>query len=135
MVKESTGAKRIRLKSSYDGNVLWRNNVGVLFNDSGTPVRYGLCNDSKEMNRQIKSGDLIGITTITITPEMVGHKLGVFTSIETKHSTWVYGQVKRDAPHEQAQAKFAQIVRDAGGFAGFARNEQEYTEIVTWKPL
>lgn len=131
MTKESTGANKIRLKCSYDGNLLWRNNTGVLFDERGTPVRFGLSNDTKAVNKRFKSGDLVGITTVTVTPEMVGHKLGVFTNIETKHSDWVYKATER----EQAQGRFNQLVRDAGGFAGFARNEQEYTEIVTWKPL
>ena len=39
------------------------------------PVRYGL---------QPGSADLIGWTTITITPEMVGERVAVFTSVEAK---------------------------------------------------
>ncbi len=54
------------------------------------------------------SGDGIGYTTIVITPEMVGKKVAVFTSIETKSKT---GKAK------DAQIVWAKNVQDAGGIA------------------
>jgi ribosomal protein S19 len=36
----------------------------------------------------MKSVDYIGITTITITQQMVGQKIGVFTAVETKRDDW-----------------------------------------------
>ena len=47
-----------RLAASELGWRVFRNNVGVLRDDRGVPVRFGLANDSKSLNEQIKSGDL-----------------------------------------------------------------------------
>lgn len=70
---ESEGgvSKRVRLEESRQGNVLWRNNVGACEDAHGNFIRYGLANESKQMNERVKSSDLIGIRRVTITPEMV----------------------------------------------------------------
>src|ERR1700761_8470189 len=78
----------VRLEAARRGILLWRNNVGQLKNERGQVVRYGLCNDSKGLNKEIKSGDLIGIYPLTITPGHVGKTIGQFISVETKHSDW-----------------------------------------------
>jgi hypothetical protein len=57
--------------------------------------------------------DIFGMVTLVITPEMVGQKIAVFTSMDAKSQT---GR-KRDA-----QVRFARAVRDAGGRSGFARD-------------
>jgi hypothetical protein len=63
------------------------------------------------MNQRIKSSDLIGITPVLITQEMVGYRLGVFTAREIKRPGWVYtGQ-----PREVAQQRFGDIVIAHGG--------------------
>ena len=54
---------------------LFRNNVGMLLDAKGNPVRYGLCKGSS---------DLIGMKKIKITPEMVGIDIAQFVSIEIK---------------------------------------------------
>jgi hypothetical protein len=114
--KSETGVqKRERLRAAHAGGILWRNNVGVLTNDRGTPVRYGLANDSKAMNKKIKSSDLIGITPIVVTPAMVGTRVGIFTAKETKAPGWHYTGTER----EQAQCKYLDIVIAAGGIGGF----------------
>ena len=63
--------KVILLKASKLGWRLWRNNVGVLKDERGVPIRFGLANTSKAVNGELKSGDLIGIRPVLITPDMV----------------------------------------------------------------
>lgn len=67
--------------------------------------------------------DLPGWTEVTITPEMVGHKVAVFTSIETKRSKG--GRVSPE------QANWMQRVQAAGGIAGVANSVDAAKDIVT----
>lgn len=105
----------IRVEASQKGLRLWRNNVGALLDSRGVPVRYGLANESPEMNRKIKSSDLIGIRPVLIGPEHLGTTIGQFTAIEVKKAHWKYAG---DA-HERAQAKFIGVVQSMGGYAKF----------------
>jgi hypothetical protein len=126
-MKEHAVASHIRLDAAQLGIDLWRNNVGVLPDQNGRPVRYGLANESAALNKRVKSSDFIGITPVIITPQMIGHLIGVFTAIETKPSDW------RMTPSDEralAQANFHDIVRWSGGYAGFARTVQEFRMIV-----
>lgn len=130
-MKESASASHIKLDAANIGVSLWRNNVGMLMNDRGVPVRFGLCNDSALVNKHCKSSDLIGITSMLITPEMVGQMVGVFTAIETKRTGWVYSENDERAV---AQKKFHDIVKSAGGFAGFASSIEEFRKIIGYDP-
>lgn len=65
----------IRLALGTGPSRLWRNNTGALKDARGQLVRYGLCPGSS---------DLIGFRTITITPDMVGQQVAVFTAVEVK---------------------------------------------------
>lgn len=106
----------VRLEAARKGVTLWRNNVGVLTNaETGTPVRFGLANDSKKLNERLKSGDLIGWRSVLITPGHVGSTIAQFVSRECKHPEWRYSATDR----EQAQAKWIEIVSAAGGDARF----------------
>lgn len=100
-----------RLTASKLGWRLFRNNVGVLKDERGIPVRYGLCNDTPAMNKRIKSSDLIGIRPVIITPDMVGATLGQFVAREVKREGWKY----KGTEHEQAQLRFGEIVTSLGG--------------------
>lgn len=117
----------IRLKAAQIGIDLWRNNSGVAFNETGQPVRFGLCNDSAELNERIKASDWVGITPVMVTPQMVGTVVGIFTAIETKKEGWKFSTSDKRAV---AQAAFHDIVRKAGGFAGFATSVAEFLHIV-----
>lgn len=116
---ESAVQAQVRLEASRKGVQLWRNNVGVMVNEVGVPVRYGLANDSKQLNAVIKSGDLIGWRSVLITPQMVGSMIAQFASRECKRVGWTY---KGDA-REQAQLKWAEVVTAAGGDACFCSGE------------
>jgi hypothetical protein len=113
---EAWAQSAVRLEASEKGVKLWRNNVGALLDRNGRLVRYGLANDSQQMNEKIKSGDLIGWRPVLITPAHVGHTLGQFVSREIKEPGWQYTGTEREA----AQLTWANVVNAAGGDARFA---------------
>lgn len=110
---------RVRLEAAEKGIKLLRNNVGVLKNIDGVPVRYGLANDSKALNKKVKSADLIGIKPILITKEMIGYTIGQFISRETKPGGWKYSDTER----ERAQLRWGEIIISLGGDAAFCNSE------------
>lgn len=107
---ESTVQAEIRLSAVKHGIQLWRNNVGVLVDATGRPVRYGLANESKEINEKIKSGDLIGWRPLLITPDMVGKVVAQFVSVECKSQA-------KHARINKAQREWAKLVKRNGGLA------------------
>lgn len=117
---EGAAQSMIRLEASKKGLRLWRNNVGVAHDENGVRcLRYGLANDSKQLNEIVKSSDLIGIRKIKITPDMVGTIIGQFVAREVKAPGWVYKETKR----EKAQLTFLELITAYGGDAGFATGE------------
>ena len=76
-------------------------------------IEFGLVNGAS---------DLIGLTQITITADMVGKTVAVFTAIEVK------------PPGEEAkthQQHFIDFVNNFGGLAGVAHSPDEATRLVT----
>lgn len=127
-MRESSVQQRVRLDAAQSGFDLWRNNNGALQDINGRVIRYGLANESKVLNEKIKSSDLIGPTPITAYVEGWGWvKLAVFTAIETKHEGWKFNPMDE---REVAQKAFHDIVRAAGGFAGFASSVEDYRKII-----
>lgn len=118
---EAAVQTRIRLEASKKGCRLWRNNVGAF--DARFPpspgTRWGLCNETKAMNENIKSSDLIGIRPLLITQGHVGQIVGQFIAREVKAGDWGYSGTAR----EQAQLKFLELVAGLGGDAAFANSE------------
>ena len=105
---------------------MFRNNVGTGWvgkvsatKDGGKyikdarPLKAGLCTGSS---------DLIGWTTKTITPEMVGCKVAIFTAIEVKKNS--------KSVTSPEQINFIQRVKIDGGFAGIARSDEDAVLIV-----
>jgi hypothetical protein len=92
---------------------LFRNNTGTLRDANGRPVSFGLCKGS---------ADLIGWRTVTITPEMVGQQVAVFTSIEVKTAS---GRLTPE------QRQWLAAVETAGGIAGVARSVEDALRITT----
>lgn len=105
--------QEIRLACSTGPVRLFRNNTGTLKDQHGRPVQFGLCKGS---------ADLIGWRTITVTPEMVGQQVAVFTSIEVKTPT---GRLRPE------QQQWLEAVQAAGGIAGVARSVEDALQIVT----
>ena len=114
----------IRVAASKGPTRLFRNNTGmgwqgkVLRREPGKitladprPLHAGLCEGS---------ADLIGWSTVVITPEMVGQKVAVFTAIEVKD--------KGAATAEQKQ--FIKAVQEFGGIGGIARSIEDAAEIL-----
>lgn len=116
MISESGVSSEIRLEASQLGYRLWRNNVGATYTPAGQFIRYGLANDSAQLNRCIKSADLIGIRPILITPNHVGLTIGQFISREIKKPGWKYAATER----EIAQLAWAELINSLGGDACFA---------------
>jgi len=116
---ESEIQNKIKLEASQKKMRLWRNNNGVAFSKDGTPIRFGLANESKKVNEVLKSSDLIGIKPIVITQDMVGKTIGQFVCREVKNSEWKYSGTKR----EQAQLNWINLINSLGGDAAFATSE------------
>jgi hypothetical protein len=89
-----------------------RNNTGTLRDQNGRPVSFGLARGS---------ADLIGWRTVTITPDMVGSTIAVFTSIEVKTAT---GRLRPE------QQQWLDAVQAAGGIAGVARSVEDAQQIM-----
>jgi len=126
LTTESPILRRILATLSHGAVRLLRNNCGVGYQGivSRAPpdprwqpgsliiqrprrVQFGLA---------VGSADLIGLRSITITPEMVGRTVAVFASIE----------VKRPGAHTTgAQRDWAVMVASMGGIAGVARSVEE----------
>ena len=104
MPSEQTIQQHIRIACSRGDTRLFRNNTGTLRDANGRPVQFGLCKGS---------GDLIGWRTVTITPDMVGTTIAVFTSVEVKTPT---GRIRPE------QQQWLEAVQAAGGIAGVARS-------------
>ena len=113
----------VRLEAA-DRNVrLWRNNVGVLLDRNGRPVRYGLANDSAKLNDAIKSADLIGWRPRLVTIDDVGSFIAQFVSRECKPVGWRPALSGDLFHHEEAQRTWAGLINADGGDAKFATGE------------
>lgn len=120
-LSEAAVQARVRVAASRLGMRLWRNNVGAGYSEDGTFMRWGLANDSKQVNERIKSADLIGIRPRIIQQHDVGSLIGQFVSLECKHSGWKWTGSDR----EVAQNNWATLVMSLGGDARFITNERE----------
>jgi hypothetical protein len=114
-ISEAAVQTAVRLEAARAGLRLFRNNVGVLTDVTGRPVRYGLANDSKQVNEVVKSGDLIGWRPVKIEPHHVGTTIAQFVSRECKRAGWHYTGDRR----EEAQLNWLLLVNAAGGDATF----------------
>lgn len=110
-MSEATLMRRIMLAVAKT-TVLFRNQSGA-YKAGEQWIRYGLGNPG--------GSDLIGWTSVEVTPEMVGKRLCVFTAIEVKTAT---GRSTKE------QEAFIAAVQRAGGLAGVVRSEDDAQNVV-----
>lgn len=122
---ESEVQQLIQMEAMKVGSVLMRNNSGAFKAEDGRVVYFGLGNISKKHSENIKSSDLIGITTIVVTPDMVGKSIGVFTAIECKSEIWNSPKDKRAI----AQQNFIDWVRARGGIAAICKSVDDFMRL------
>ncbi len=124
-MKETNVQRSIMMAVSRLGTRIFRNNVGTAWNgknyatkdgkrviENAQLIRFGLCKGSS---------DLIGYTSKTVTPDMVGKKVALFTAIEVK---------KKGGKESPEQKNFIKRLNDAGGLGGFAYSEAEAVAII-----
>lgn len=129
MTPEAKASQIVRLRCSDWGSRLFRNNNGMAYSPTGQPIFFGLGNEGRNGNKVMKSSDFIGVTPVTITPEMVGKTVGVFTSIEVKADGFKLKPEYNPKSREHAQDKWNKMVIMNGGIAGFA-SDQSQTDII-----
>ena len=109
-VKENAVSDAVRI-AAWEKHCapLYRNNCGF---DERTKTHYGL---------KVGSADWIGIYPVIITPDMVGRRVGVFFSIETKATT----------KPTTAQLAWQASINERGGIAVVARKPEDIPD--TWE--
>ena len=118
MKPESQVLSEVRKRASDLGIHLWRNNRGACEDaKSGRVIRYGIANDSKAMDKRIKSSDLIGWTND-----------GRFVSVECKAEGWKL--TKNLNAREEAQLRWITLVRQHNGVAGFVTTVEEFDKLM-----
>ena len=111
-MKEKSLLNDIQLLASSLGHRLFRNNNGLAYSGqvlrlkngdilikNPRPIKYGL---------GVGSGDLFGGTQITVTPNMVGHKILVVTNYEAK---------TKNTKTTQEQNAFHEMIKSLGGIS------------------
>ena len=127
MVSEAAVQNQARLLHAQFGPN-FRNNVGACQDKTGRLVRYGLGHEYKMKDDDPRSSDIIGITTELAYIERFGWRhVGILTAMEIKPSNW--HQVPSDL-RAIGQAKWHDIVRAAGGYAGFVTCPADVLRII-----
>lgn len=105
---------------------LFRNNRGIFW--TGTPSGAAGSLITLSHPRRVECGlingasDLIGWTSITITADMLGKQVAVFTAAEVKP--------ERGGRITDEQKQFISTVRKAGGISGIVRSSQDALDLV-----
>lgn len=124
---EAWAQQQQRLQAARSGALAWRNNVGATparcpgCGAKRQPIRYGLANDSAQLNAKLKSSDLILAIPRVITATDVGRTIAQFGSIETKKPGWHY----TGRGQEPGQAAWLALINKIGGFACFSTGDVE----------
>ena len=113
------------VSSKYNKSTLWRNNTaqGWAGKIIGKGPSYVTLSDPYPLRAWlfVGSSDLIGITEVIITPEMVGQKIGRFTAFEVKTDS---GKTSKE------QKVFIDFVKSKGGIAGVVRSEEDIDNLL-----
>lgn len=131
MTPEQQAQQEVCLAAASLNMRLLRNNRGACKDQHGNYIYYGLGNKKKKKGEidDFLSSDEIGITMVTITPEMVGKTVGIFTAVEVKPKGFKVRAFKIGS-RERGQQNFLEWVVSMGGFAGFATCSDDLNGIV-----
>ena len=111
-MNSETYNSNVYLLTKPESIVTFRNNVGMYYDERGTPICYGVAGKPSASKPSLGGSDFIGWETVTITPDMVGQRVAIFTAHEIKGDS---------TPCTPAQENFiARVIAD-GGRAGFVR--------------
>lgn len=108
----------VRLAAPMQGYLLGRNNRGALPNEVGVPIRFGWLNDTAQLDKVCKTGDLLGGQSgwfrdyETLEPVRVC----VLAMFECKKAGWEHNPNDK---REVAQLRAINMVTAAGGIAAF----------------
>lgn len=120
MTQESHLEKQVLLALSRGPIRLFRNSValGWVGNFAGQSEGVTLLRNARRnsFGLAVGSGDLIGWKTVTVTPDMVGKKLAVFSSLELKAPR---GKIREE------QLNWDRAVNLAGGLSGIVRSVEQ----------
>jgi hypothetical protein len=136
--KVSENAVKAKIKLALGGNgktVLFPNPTGIGVVGQIVPFNFGDKSAAVNNPRYISFGlgsipgakkggefpDFIGWHETTITPEMVGLNVAIFTGIEVK---------RPNKKPTEGQQKKINLIRSRGGLAGCARSVEEAQEII-----
>lgn len=72
--------------------------------------------------RRDGGSDLIGYKIVTVTPDMVGNKIAIFTAIEAKVFKGKRGE---------DQKRFISMINNDGGIACFAESNEDAKKLLT----
>ena len=114
LLRFSNGATRLfrnNVGMAWQGRML-KNNRGTVILENARPLHAGLMKGS---------ADLIGWQSVEVTPEMVGKRIAIFTSVEVK------GKGTRTTPE---QLVWRQNVSDAGGNNVIARSLEDVEQML-----
>lgn len=135
-MKESPVLHRVLLSCSSGATRLFRMNVGLAWVGRVTKIMRAqtvmvgvgdvVIRDARPFRVGIEGmSDIVGLTSILVTPEMVGQKIAVYTALECK------GDGGRAS---DAQKTFIGMVEDMGGIAGVVRSELDARHIIDRGP-
>jgi len=108
----------VRLAAPMYAYNLGRNNRGALPNEAGVPIRFGWLNDTPQLDKVCKTGDLLGYQSgwfrdyQTLEPV----KVAVFAMTECKKAGWKFSPNDK---REVAQLRAINMVQAGGGIACF----------------
>lgn len=144
MTNETNNMRQIWMALSARGDRLWRNNVGTAWQGEkvGAATEGGVLAWLKKRlparakkiarvkvlinPRRVKfglfegSGDLIGLRSVLITPEMVGRRIAQFMSVEAKAEG---ATTKKE--HLERQKAWATAIRHLGGIGVIAESVED----------
>lgn len=135
MGTETNLVQLVRLKASEMGCVVFRNNVGKAYTIDTVKalIRAAMTLNLPSIKQSIKrlriisfglcvgSSDLIGLTKVRITSNMVGREVAVFTAIECKTKV---GIASKD------QIDFLDFVKKNGGFSSLITEISEFEDFI-----